>query len=103
MSANPSAINSDCCMTVIPANLFQRLGYRLFPQRRIEWPEPPEGETAKDGLHHEITIELSFIDRLRVLFSGRAMVRSRILTENVIGRFITVDSFSSLPPKFMDR
>lgn len=73
---------------------------KLFPPQHCELPEAPA--THKDVLICKVVSELSLIDRLRVLFSGRVRVESRTVTENVIGDHKTNSIFVALPPKWWD-
>jgi hypothetical protein len=48
-------------------------------------------------------VELSFLDRLRVLITGRIEIETRTSTENVIGKSATASTFTALPWKWMER
>lgn len=60
-------------------------------------------EGAKDGIHIRSVSEISFMDRLRILISGKVQLVSKTVCENQIGNNITVSCLSVLPPKFLDR
>lgn len=53
----------------------------------------------RDGLVNHTTIEFSFIDRLRILISGKVKVTTKTATEGVIGVHVTASSVSVQPPK----
>lgn len=78
----------------------EKIGRKLFPASYIEWPEM---EGAKDGLHCDITVELSMLDRIRVLFSGKLEVTAKTATENLLGAHKTVTGVRVLPPFYLDR
>lgn len=78
-----------------------KLRCKLFPPQHCELPEAPA--THKDVLVCKVFSELSMIDRLRVLITGRIKVETRTVTENVIGDTKTNSVFSALPPKWWSR
>lgn len=47
---------------------------------------PPVDFECRDCIHVGIKAELSFLDRLRVLFSGKLSIKASIITENEVGR-----------------
>ena len=64
---------------------------KLFPSRWCELPEAPA--TFKDCLHLDLTIGISFPDRIRLLFSGRAAVRIKCVCENEVGSSVASSVF----------
>lgn len=64
----------------------EKLGWKLFPNTYTEMPEMPD---MKDGLVCGITVTLSWLDRLRMLVSGKLEVTAKTATENVIGANVT--------------
>lgn len=79
----------------------ERLGWKLFPRK--SWCEIPEMEKTQDYLVSRTVMELSFFDRLRVLFGGRIQVETKTATENEIGHHKTNGHGCVIPPKFLDR
>jgi hypothetical protein len=70
-----------------------KLRCKLFPPRYDEpqWPVPFDAVEG-DGLVIRTYVHLSFLDRLRVLFSGKLHVCSKTSTEHVIGNHKTTSS-----------
>lgn len=86
--------------TPSPLTLAQRLGARLFPRKHQDIKDLPPW--AKEAIYCDAVITLSFVDRLRVLVSGRLRCRTRTITQKKPGR-VDSDGFSHpLPPKWMD-
>lgn len=78
----------------------EQIGWRLFPRRWIDLPELP---AMRDCIVTTTTAELSFIDRLRVLVSGRIEVQAKTATENVVGATATGAVFNVCPPSWLSR
>lgn len=87
--------------TSAPGTRRDRLRARLFPVLHCELPPAPV--THKDVLHIDISITFGWLDRLRLLVSGRAQVDGRVVTENVIGATVPISVAYPLPPKFFER
>lgn len=49
------------------------------------------------------TVDLSIIDRLRVLISGRIEVQAKTSTENEVGNYATNATFNIQPPRWLTR
>lgn len=62
-----------------------RLRFRLFPTRVCPLPMP-ERFTASDCVISRTAVGLDWIDRVRVLVSGRLMVETRTATEHEVGQ-----------------
>ncbi len=60
-----------------------RVRYKLFPSRGCPLPEAPPHYA--DVLHVNTLAVLDWPDRLRVLLTGRLVVRTRVVTEHTIG------------------
>lgn len=78
----------------------ERLGWRLFPNAHCF---SPDLEGGRDGIVSRVRCELSFMDRLRLLISGRIEVWVKTTTENEVGRHATNSSISVRPPDWLDR
>lgn len=78
----------------------ERIGWRLFPARHCDIPDKPG---MRDCVVTRTTADLSFIDRLRVLVSGRIEVQAKTATENVVGAHATNAEFSVRPPSWLCR
>jgi hypothetical protein len=97
----PEAIVNTSRNTAIPLTFSARLGLRGFPQKFVDLPKaPPEW---LDVLHSETTIHIDWLDRIRILFTGRAILRSKTVTQFVIGDHIQACEFSVLPWRFFGR
>jgi hypothetical protein len=92
--------NDDCGAVQYFPQWQERLGWRLFPSNHID---SPEMQNARDVFVCKTVANLSFIDRLRVLISGKILVTTKTTTENVIGENITASGVTVLPPPYLDR
>jgi hypothetical protein len=83
---------------------WEKVGWRLFPQRHTEAPDATAaGIQAKDCLTIRTEVHLSWLDRIRVIVSGRLRVESKTITENRLGGLSTNSGASVRPPKFLER
>src|SRR5882762_7071411 len=82
------------------ADWAERIRWRLFPNAMVDNPEMHGGH---DCIVSRVRVELSFLDRLRVLISGRAEIVVKTTTENVVGWAETNSSFSARPPRWLSR
>lgn len=83
--------------TVPRASWPRRLGWKILPPTRlnISMPHPlPDG--FKDAIVVNVGINLSFKDRLRVLFFGHLTVHSITLTEHPPGNCDTQSGVSTV-------
>jgi hypothetical protein len=78
-----------------------KLRSKLFPCNNCMPPEAPIH--FKECVVSRIHADLSFMDRLRVLFTGRVLTDVMIACENEIGEHKTNSTFSVKPWKFLDR
>ncbi len=60
-----------------------RVRAKLFPSQYCELPNAP-GE-FKDCIVMKIGVGFSFVDRLRVLLSGKVNIEAKIVCENAVG------------------
>lgn len=79
---------------------WKRVLCRLWPWKHLEVGDLPAW--AKDAIYVENRVELSFLDRLRVLVSGRLRVRSRTLTEVPPCRCESTGMAHPLPPTWLE-
>lgn len=77
-----------------------RLRLKLFPPNYPDCPRAPEN--YKDVLHQNSVVELSFLDRIRILISGRIAIKSQTVTENLIGKCTGKVTVFVLPPEWAD-
>lgn len=108
VAASEALPRGDCSAFEYVPLRRERIGWRLFPSRHCDMPDLPKlktgGQTAtRDCLVAHTKVELSFLDRLRVLVSGRIEVVAKTVTENVIGENVTVAVFNVRPPGWLDR
>jgi hypothetical protein len=78
-----------------------KLRVKLFPPQHCDVPEAPAH--FEDALVCRVVAELSFVERLRVLASGRLQVETKTITEHTIGGHKTQSAFCTLPPKWWKR
>jgi hypothetical protein len=83
---------------VINLTWLQRLGIKLFPSKYCELPEM---EYTGDYVVSYTEIEVSFIDRIKLLFSGRCKTIVKTATEHTVGKTMSNSTFYVEPPKFL--
>lgn len=83
-----------------PVTWRDKLRHKLFPADHLEVPVAPI--THKDVLVVRVTCELSMLDRIRLLFSGKLMVETKTVTENIIGHHVTSSLAYPLPIKALE-
>lgn len=87
----------------------ERLGWRLFPRR--DQPPRPCPFNGHDMVIVDVRVEISFLDRLRLLLSGRLRLllsgrlglRVRVETENVVGKNFGNFEIHIQPPRWLSR
>ena len=99
-SAPSVALPQPCSALAYVPQWQENLGWKLFPNSYTEMPEIPD---MRDGLVCGITVTLSWLDRLRILISGKMEVTAKTATENVIGANVTATGVSVRPPAWLDR
>lgn len=77
---------------------FQALLHRMYPQHNVGMPALPDGLKMKDGIVAVIDINVSLLDRIRILFSGRAEMRVLTACQNPPGQVATTSVFNATPP-----
>lgn len=95
----PPETNADCGAMVYHSTLAERIGWRLFPREHIDAPEMPE---QGDVFVCETEVRIDWLDRLRILVSGRCQVTTKTATEHRFGNSATVSNFTALPPTYLD-
>lgn len=75
-----------------------RIARRLFPMRHLEYPEFPG---CRDGITSVVVTEFSFLDRLRLLFSGRLETKVHVAVTVPVGRTATAAQSVPRPPRWM--
>lgn len=70
----------------------------LFPSQYLDLPEVKEPTKFQDVVVTKVTVEFSFLARLKILFSGRCLVETKTLTENLVGQCVTSSVAYPLPP-----
>lgn len=94
-------MEENCCLTYVPT-WKDRVKWVLFKRTVPDYPDLPEG--FKDGITTNQSVELSFIDRIKVLLTGRFSVRTLTFTENVIGKHQNgYTTFNVEPFRFLER
>ena len=81
--------------------IWRRLGFRhRFDQELFDWKweDPPEEGFAEGFITTNVTITVSFLDRLRLLLSGRAELSVYTKTSVTVDRAVGRSEFSVLPP-----
>lgn len=82
------------CFVQRPTN-WQRFKWWLFPERH---PQEPDLFKSKATFSNDcVTIvcrhEISFLDRVRILFTGKATTRTLLKTQHVVGENISRSTF----------
>lgn len=77
-----------------------RLRMKLYPPDYAITPDAPPAH--KDVLISHCFGEISMLDRIRILISGRVKVESRTVTENIIGACVSNTKIYALPPRWAD-
>jgi len=75
---------------------------KFYPVSRVPQVPDAPGDYA-DCIHHEVEVHLSWLDWLRVMFSGRLVVESRIVCEHQVGKTVASSVSYPLPPKIIER
>lgn len=92
-----------CAAAFYRPTLWQRIVGRMFPGKHVETPEPDDKVKGHgDAIFINTTCELSFADRLRVLFSGRLAVVNKVATEFSCGNTKANAVNYPLPPRWME-
>lgn len=86
-SAKPETYNVVQESGWAPWGWRERLRYKLFPSRFVPLPEAPAH--FKDVLECQTCSVLDWLDRLRVLVTGKIVVKTRTVTEHTIGQSVT--------------
>lgn len=80
-----------------------RLRWRFFPNRWPKCPEPTkEVQWKGDVIHHDVNGVVPLSERIKLLWSGRLIVKNLIATEHPCGNIISTAEIIILPPKWMD-
>jgi hypothetical protein len=75
---------------------WDRLMLWLFPRVEVELPEAPAEWV--DVIHFDSVTHFSFLDRLRLLVSGRLHTRALIVCQNLVGQTKSVSASRPLAP-----
>lgn len=78
----------------------ERFMFWLWPKNYKALPKAPRSH--KDVLTVRTVCVLGFIDRLRILVSGRLFVESRTVCENEVGQMATAVTMFVLKPGAME-
>lgn len=79
-----------------------KIRWKLFPGKHVDVPDELM-VSHKDMLVMRTTVCLSFVDRVKLLFTGKLAVQHKVVTENIIGHHISFSTVNVLPPKFLER
>lgn len=79
---------------------FHEFMRRLFPQAHAEIPPEIESFLNADGevINFSCSTTLGIVDRLRLIFSGKIRIDSKIVCEKKVGWTKSVAVFYVLPP-----
>jgi hypothetical protein len=89
--------DNHCLVAPDERPLYQRLVGRLFPGRYLECPENLDGFAPAYVINEVVTV-FDWKDRLRLLWSGKLRVHTRIKTDVVVSRMESESAVSVLPP-----
>ena len=81
--------------------VWRKLGFRhRFDEELFDWrnKEPPEEGFVVGAITTNVTIRVSFLDRLRLLVSGHAELSVYTKTNVEIDRAVSRSEFAVLPP-----
>ena len=78
-----------------------RIIWRLYPSQHCELPAAPA--THQDVLFTNVLVVLPFVDRLRVLISGKLAVRTKTVTENTVGNCVSSTVSYPLRPMSLEQ
>jgi hypothetical protein len=92
--------NPPTAAAPLPLTLKQRIARRLFPVRHCTYPVLEGGH--QDTFRTEVTVKLSWADRLRLFASGWLCVKTRSVTAGKIGANSTNGTFHVLPPDYLE-
>ncbi len=77
---------------------WQKLSFKLFPARRIDRPPEEESGYTTGYMMTDATIVMDWIDRLRVLVSGKVMVETYTKTDVLVVKAYSKSVAYVLPP-----
>lgn len=77
--------NEQAFYSTLPWTWRDRLRWKLFPGKHPEVPMPKD-YTAADCLITDTRVGFGWADRIRVLLTGKVMVRTQTATEHAVGR-----------------
>lgn len=80
-------VNMDTCKAEREWTWLETLRYKVFPVKYCELPEPDF--KWDECFTHNLTIHVSFIDRIKLLFSGVLKTSSKTVCENPMGNHRT--------------
>lgn len=97
---NVNTVNGEECMRCDRSWTWaDRFRHWLFPHSITEVPKAPPH--FKDVLHTAVIVHLDFSERIKLLFSGYAVVETKVVTENLVGGCISNSEFCVTPPYWM--
>lgn len=79
-----------------------KLGRWLFPYGKPVWSEMDRHEWAKDCITMKTWVVLPWVDRLRLLVSGRMTMRHAIYCQDEPGRTLSENSVHIEMPRLLD-
>jgi len=102
----PPPVENNSFVCAFQPTWKQRLGFKLFPRQYCQWPEVKQVLGTQwgqgDGLCVSGDVKFTWKDRFRILFSGRARIVSKTITQHHIGSHLTNAVTFVQPPKWMD-
>lgn len=87
-AANPEQPPCSAMHAPDPRTRWQKIIGRMFPGKHCFVPEDILHEEYHDCLHLTTVSDFSFWDRIRILITGRVTVRSKVITEGMIGKHV---------------
>ena len=92
-----NVMNEQAYFVDTPWTWRERLRFKLFPSRHCSLPDAPA--THLDCVVIKTIVVLGWLDRLRVLASGRMTVETKTVTEHIVGAAATASvAYPSLHP-----
>jgi hypothetical protein len=91
---NASRVSISEMSDLVP--FWQRVFLKLYPSRYCDLPTAPK--EYRDVLVFNSVTRFGFLDRLRILVTGRVQTRAKIVTQNTIGYTVSDAVCYPIPP-----
>lgn len=97
--AGQATTNRRAFASAFKPTIWHRLGFRRhFDEALFDWRNDPMEGFAEGAVTTNINVHVSFMDRLRILFSGHVEIAAYTKTNVNVDRAVTRSEFAVLPP-----